>query len=710
LAEVLGPKLLDTDKLMRSLRIRERAETYFANLDKQSPSFIAMQAYLDGINQYQDSHAKPVEFDVLGIPKRPFTAQDTISIAGYMAYSFAAAFRTEPVLTFVRDQLGPQYLNVFDLDWQPKGVLNGAAPALTGIDWKDLNSLARLSEQALADHGLPQFEGSNAWVVAGSRTQSGKPLLAGDPHIRFSAPSVWYEAHLTAPGFELYGHYQALMPFASLGLNRDFGWSITMFQNDDLDLIAEKVNPDNPNQVWYRGKWVDMTSSEQLIAVKGQAPVTLVLRQSPHGPIVNDALGRGVGKTPIAMWWAFLESQNPIIDGFYQLNRADTLAKARGAAAKIQAPGLNVVWANAKGDIGWWAAAQLPKRPAGVRPWFILDGSTTEADKDGFYPFSANPQEENPARGYIVSANFQPVSPTGMEIPGYYNLADRGQELNRQLSDKTVKWNLETSQSLQLGTTTAYGPRLLAPLLPVLREVVSDSAELKLVEQLAQWKGDYPLESTSATVFNQFLFNLADATMHDELGDDFFETLLSTRVIDAALPRLAATTDSPWWDNRTTLGHETRADTVKAAWQASIAHLKTTFGADFTQWQWGNAHTLTHGHPLGQQKPLDRIFNVGPFAAPGSHEVPNNLSAKIGPAPWPVTYGPSTRRLIDFADPAHSLTINPVGQSGVLLDRHADDQSEAYIEGIYFQAYLNDEEVTANTRSTLKLLPARAAQ
>lgn len=709
LAEVLGPKLLDTDKLMRSLRIRERAETYFANLDKQSPSFIAMQAYVDGINQYQDSHAKPVEFDVLGIPKRPFTAQDTISIAGYMAYSFAAAFRTEPLLTFVRDQLGPEYLNIFDLDWQPKGVLNGTGTPLASADWKDLNALARLSERALADNGLPQFEGSNAWVVAGSRTQSGKPLLAGDPHIRFSAPSVWYEAQLSAPGFELYGHYQALMPFASLGMNRDFGWSITMFQNDDLDLIAEKVNPDNPNQVWYRGKWVDMTTSEQQIAVKGQAPVTLVLRQSPHGPIVNDALSNGVGKTPIAMWWAFLESQNPILEGFYQLNRADTLAKARGAAAKIQAPGLNVVWANAKGDIGWWAAAQLPKRPAGVRPWFILDGSTAEADKDGFYPFSSNPQEENPARGYIVSANFQPVSPTGMDIPGYYNLADRGQQLNRQLSDKTVKWDLENSQKLQLGTTTAYGPRLLAPLLPVLREVVSDPAELKLVEQLAQWQGDYPLDSTSATLFNQFLFNLADATMHDELGNDFFETLLSTRVIDAALPRLTASADSPWWDNRNTQGKETRADTVKAAWQASLAHLKSTLGADASQWQWGSAHTLTHGHPLGQQKPLDLFFNVGPFAAPGSHEVPNNLSAKIGPAPWPVTYGPSTRRLIDFADPAHSLTVNPVGQSGVLFDSHYDDQAEAYIEGMYFQAHLNDEEVTANTRSTLKLLPARAA-
>ena len=248
----------------------------------------------------------------------------------------------------------------------------------------------------------------------------------------------------------------------------------------------------------------------------------------------------------------------------------------------------------------------MPKRPAGVKPWFILDGSTSDADKEGFYPFSANPQEENPARGYIVSANFQPVSPTGMEIPGYYNLADRGQQLNRQLSDKTIKWDLDASQKLQLGTTTAYGPRLLAPLLPVLREVVSDPAELKLVEQLAQWQGDYPLDSTSATLFNQFLFNLTDAAMRDELGNDFFETLLSTRVIDAALPRLAATADSPWWDNRNTPGKETRADTVKVAWQASIAHLKTTLGARF------------HAMAVGQGAHPDPWPSAGAAKAAGS--------------------------------------------------------------------------------------------
>jgi penicillin amidase len=706
LAEVLGPKLLDTDRLFRSLRIREHADAYVAKQDKNTPQWKALEAYLDGVNQYQNTHAKPIEFDVLGINERPFTAEDTLSIGGYLAYSFAAAFRTEPLLTYVRDQLGPEYLKVFDLGWQPQGAL-GQAPTLGSKDWKGLNDLALLSEQALEKAGLPQFEGSNAWAVSGTRTKSGKPLLAGDPHIRFSVPSVWYEAQLSAPGFELYGHFQALNPFALLGHNMDFGWSLTMFQNDDVDLIAEKVNPDNPNQVWYHGAWVDMISRDEHISVKGGTSVTLTLRQSPHGPIINDALGSNAGTAPIAMWWSFLESENPILQGFYEANRADTLDKMRSAAEKIQSPGLNVVWANAKGDIGWWAAAQLPKRPEGVNPAFILDGSSAQADKDGFYPFSANPQEENPSRGYIVSANFQPVSPTGMQIPGYYNLAERGQQLDKQLSDNSVKWDLQNSKKLQLGTRTDYAQKILKPLIPVLRSVISDPEEHDLIERLAQWNGEYSVDSVGATLFNQFLFDLTEKTFHDQLSDGLFETMLSTRVIDSALPRLAADEHSPWWNNVNSPAEESRGNTVKMAWHATVSHLKSLYGVNPDEWMWGKAHTLTHEHPLGRQPPLDMLFNVGPFAAPGTHEVPNNLSARITTAPWPVTYGPSTRRRIDFADPAHALGINPVGQSGVLFDKHYSDQAAAYVKGEYMPERFSEGDVAGNTKSVLQLVPGK---
>jgi penicillin amidase len=407
------------------------------------------------------------------------------------------------------------------------------------------------------------------------------------------------------------------------------------------------------------------------------------------------------------MWWTFLETENPILDAFYELNRADTPDKARGAASKIHAPGLNVVWANAAGNIAWWAAAKLPIRPEGVNPSFILDGSTNEADKPGFYRFVDNPQEENPARGYIVSANHQPKPRSGVPVPGYYNLPDRAQRLDQSLRDDNIKWDVKNSQSMQLDTVTGYFKRVLTPLLPVLDKIVTDPLERALLESLFKWDGSQTVNSITPTVFNQLLYELAKGAMADEMGEVQFNNLLKTHALDAALPRLAEDANSPWWDNRNTPEVESRADTMKVVWRATISHLQETLGKNPTDWGWGKAHTLTHRHPLAAQKPLDWLFNIGPFAAPGGREVPNNLSQAIGPAPWAVSHGPSTRRLIDFADPAHSLGINPVGQSGVLFDRHYQDQAQTFIEGGYLPQHLSDADVKENTRSRLLLKPAR---
>jgi penicillin amidase len=708
LAEVLGPKLLDVDRLFRTLGIRARADAYVQAIDTRSPAYQALLAYLDGVNQFQASHPAPVEFDVLGIPKRPFTPQDSVSVAGYLAYSFASALRTEPAMTHIRDKLGPAYLKMFDLDWHPEGVdTPGPVATLGAQDWHNLNRIALASQQVVDNTWAPPFEGSNAWVVSGHRTASGKPLLAGDPHIGFSAPAVWFEAHLTAPGVELYGHFQPLNPLALLGHNQRFGWSMTMFQNDDMDLVAEKTNPANAGQVWHKGQWVDLQVREETIVVKGAAPEKLVLRRSPHGPIITDAFQGSLGATPVALWWAFLETENPILDAFYELNRADTLDKARSAVTKVHAPGLNVVWANAAGDIAWWAAAKLPRRPQGVNPSFILDGSAQESDKPGYHPFTDNPQEENPARGYIVSANHQPKPPSGVPVPGYYHLPDRVQQINGRLRNDAVKWDTTNTQALQLDSQTNYGPRTLKILLPLLRDIVSAPAQRSLLDQLAGWDGHHDIGLTAPTLFTQLQYSLAAVTMTDEMGAVQFKNLLGTRSLDQALPRLAADATSPWWDDRTTPVVETRNDTLKKVWRHAIDHLTATLGKDPAQWTWGRAHTLTHNHPLGQQKPLDKLFSIGPFPAPGGREIPNAMGASIGPAPWAVTYGPSTRRIIDFADASQSLGINPVGQSGVLFNAHYSDQALRYMAGTYVRQWLKPEDVAANTRNTLVLAPAR---
>jgi len=702
LAEILGPKLVDMDRLFRTLGLRAFADGYAAKIDKNSPSSKALIAYLDGINQFQASHPAPLEFDLLHIPKRPFTVEDTIAVSGYMAYSFAAAFRTEPALTAIRDKLGADYLHIFDLDWHSEGALQ-RAPKLAKNDWTKLDKIAQLSQHGIEQLALPQLEGSNAWVVSGTHTVSGKPLLAGDPHIAYSAPAVWYEAQLSSPGFELYGHFQVLNPMALLGHNQQFGWSLTMFQNDDIDLVAEKVNPQNPNQVWVHNQWVDLTSREEIIQVKGATPVKLILRKSPHGPIITDAFKDSYGDAPVAMWWTFLETDNPVLDAFYELNRADTLDKARTAASKISAPGLNVVWANTKGDIAWWAAAKLVKRPATINPSFILDGSTADADKLGFYDFSDNPHEENPARGYIVSANFQPVSPSGVPIPGYYNLSDRGQRLDYLLSQPGMKWDTKNSQALQLDVQTGYTARVLQPLLPVLDQVLTSPEDKKLLEILTNWDGNYQTNSIAPTLFSQLVYQIVHNVMADKLGAVQFQNLLRTRALDFAIPRLLADQKSIWWATSTEPKLDPRQAVLLAAWNDSLAHLRLTFGNDAGQWLWGRAHTLTHHHPLGQQQPLDKLFNIGPLMVPGGREVPNNMSGPIGPAPWSVVYGPSTRRLIDFADTSKALGINPIGQSGVLFDTHYNDQAKLFASGSYVIEHTDLADVQAHAREHLVL-------
>lgn len=705
LAEILGPKLLDTDRLFRTLGLRKHASDYAARLDKNSAAVKALDAYLDGINQYQAGHASPLEFELLGIPKRPFTAEDTVAVSGYMAYSFAAAFRSEPVLTQIRDKLGADYLRIFDFTWYPEGVIKPLQ--LSATDWDRMNRIATTSQQVMEEFGLPQFEGSNAWVVAGKNAASGKPLLAGDPHIAYSAPAVWYEAHLKMPGFELYGHHQALNPFALLGHNQHFGWTLTMFQNDDVDFIAEKINPQNPNQVWVKGQWVDLQNREEIIKVKGAEAVKLQLRTSPRGPIISDAFrltwGEDQTAKPIAMWWAFLETENPVLDAFYELNRASTIDVAANAASKIHAPGLNVLWANAQGDIAWWAAAKLVRRPTNVNPAFILDGGTAEADKPGFTDFSDNPHEVNPARGFIVSANQQPLPSADFAIPGYYNLHERARRLEALLSQPGIKWDTKNSQALQLDSKTDYAAQVLPSILPTLRKQVADADGKRLLEQLEKWDGSYQANSIAPTIFSQLLYQIIYAAMADDVGEVQFKNLLRTRALDFALPRLLADAKSPWWDNRSTAPMETRDDILILAWRDSIAHLQNTFGNDSKQWAWGKAHTLTHKHPLSQKKPLNKIFNIGPFEVAGAREVPNNLAAAIGPAPWDVVYGPSTRRLIDFADASKALGINPVGQSGVLFDAHYNDQAAGFAAGTYVPQHLSVNDVAGNAKSVLVL-------
>jgi penicillin amidase len=460
-----------------------------------------------------------------------------MSVAGYLAYSFAAAFRTEPALTYIRDQLGADYLKIFDLDWQPEGAI---ATPLAAADWRSLEP-SPASATGLADAGMPQFEGSNAWAVAGSRTRSGKPLLAGDPHISFAVPAVWYEAELSAPGFNLYGYFQALNPFALLGHNRDFGWSLTMFQNDDVDLIAEKTNPDNPNQVWSMASGRP-GSTEQQIAVKGEHRCP---HPAPLAPRPDRQRRAGQQRRQDADRHVVGVPRNREPDPRRLLPAQPRRHPGQDARSGSQGAG-----AGAEPRLGQrpWrhrlvGGGALPIRPDGVNPAFILDGSSGQADKLGFYPFSANPQQENPARLHRLGQ----LPATGGGADARLLQPGRPRPPARSPAERPdVKWDTQNSQALQLDTSTDYGPRTLAPLLGTCaawpratkRKAGRTTGRLarRLPAGLHQRHAVQPVPLRTG------------CALHDELGDTWFPTLISTRAIDAALPRLAADPDSPWWN------------------------------------------------------------------------------------------------------------------------------------------------------------------
>jgi penicillin amidase len=454
------------------------------------------------------------------------------------------------------------------------------------------------------------------------------------------------------------------------------------------------------------GQWNGLSGRNEVIQVRGGSPVNLMLRQSPHGPIITDLLQNPPAQAPIALWWTFLQADNTLLDAFYALNRADEVAKARDAASKIQSPGFNVMWASGNGDIAWWAAAKLPQRPAGVNPVFVLDAGKGEAEKPGYYSFAFNPQEENPARGYIMSANHQPKPGNGVPVPGYYSLADRAQRLDDVLRDPNRKWDTLAAQQLQIDPSNGYALRVLGDLLPTLKQVVTDANERAFLEPLEKWDGFYGRDSIAATLFTQLMYELARAALADELGEVQFDSLLHTRAIDGALARLVADPKSPWWDDVKTPQKENHFEIARLAWSKTLTHLQSLYGSNLVDWTWGKSHTLTHLHALAWNRPLGWLFDVGPFALAGSRETPNNQSFTPSPGPWPVNFGPSARRVIDFGDPARATGINPVGQSGVLFDAHYSDQAGLFSEGLYQPMHLSDADVKQHTASTLTLTPS----
>ena len=701
LSEIFGSVALKNDTFFAGLGIEEASAVAIAALDKKSPSYQLTLAYLDGINQYIEEGKTPVEFQLIGVKKEKFTLKDVYNIFGYMSFSFAMAQKSDPLLTDIRNKYGMDYLKDFGID----GSFNTTRIKNAKEKPQEYSAIAKSIASLLEQSPIPPFIGSNSWVIAPEKTKNGKVIFANDPHIGFSQPGTWYEAHLVTPDFELYGCYLAGTPFPLLGHNRDYAYGLTMFENDDIDLYQEENDAKDAKKYKTPTGFKDYEIRKKIIKVKDTSDVILNLKVSRHGPIVNDLMD-GLNKNqPVALSWIYTQQPIQILDAVYILSHAKNKDEFHKGVALIAAPGLNVMYGDAKGNVAWWATGKLYKHNKGVNTNFILNGASGHDDITEYLDFSKNPSAVNPDWKYVYSANNQPEPIDGFLYPGYYLPEDRARRIT-QLLDPKSNWDKEAVSKMMFDNTSAVAPEVVQELISTVDYNALSKNEKEAITILKAWKGSNNLEDVAPTIYNKWIYLYLKNTFEDELGSANFKQFLGTHIMKQIIAKQMANENSLWWDNIATKGKkETRSQVLSKSFKESILALDKQLGNSVSGWTWNKVHTLEHQHPLGKVAALRPYFNVGPFAVSGSTEVINNLFFDFTEdGKYVVKGGPSTRRIIDFSDVENSWSILPTGQSGNPLSSHYNDQAELYNAGKFRKMKMNKEEII-KTSTKLVFIP-----
>jgi len=688
LSEIFGDKLVETDVFFAGLGLVEDANESIAKIDINSEAYKLTIAYLDGVNQFVEEGATPIEYNLIGLKKTKFTVNDVYNVFGYMSFSFAIAQKTDPLLQEIKEKLGDNYLAELEIPiYSNTALLKSEKNPIVKASFA--KAMTAMYEQL----PISPFIGSNSWVIAADKTKNGKVIFANDPHIGFSQPSVWYQSHIKTPDYEMYGYSLALTPFPLLGHNRDYAYGLTMFENDDVDFYIEKNNPENLNEYETPTGFSTYKTVQKTIKIKGAPDTTFTVKISRHGPIMNNLLKQIDDERPIAMQWIYKKTDNQIIDVGYQISHAKSLHDFKEGAKLLHAPGLNMMYGDAKDNIAWIASGKLYKYRDSINTKLYLDGASGKDEILSYIDFEDNPQSINPASNYVYSSNNQPDTIAGILYPGYYLPEDRGQRIEQLLEVKN-DWTQEDVQQMIFDVTSPVVPQVIANLVASLKTENFTKNEQEALQNLKDWNGEYKKEDTAPTIYNRFLYEFLEGTFKDELGESF-PMFMQTPLMKKMIAVQAKKAVSVWFDDVTTEPKETKSDIVQRSFINAISFLENQLGDTVSLWSWSKVISVEHGHALAAGgETLRKIFNVGPFSMDGGNEVINNQLFTLNETGiYKVKAGPSTRRVIDFSNIENSVSILPTGQSGNIFSKHYKDQAQKYVNGEFVKTMLNKDEI-----------------
>jgi penicillin amidase len=716
LAEVLGAEAREQDRLFRTLGLRHLAEQNLAVLDGRTRA--ALGAYVRGVNAFlaQDPPLPP-EFSVLRVDMAPWTELDSLVWLEVMGYWMSETVGRELLRMRLSAILTPEQLSAFIAPYP------GDAPVAIG-DLKELYGSLDRSARVLGSllPGGDRSEGSNNWVVSGNRSASGKPLLANDPHLEFSVPSIWYLAHLSAPGLNVIGASLPSLPGIILGRNDHVAWAFTNTESDTQDLFIERLasadgtsyeSPTGPRPFDVR---------REVIHVRGAPDEVLDVRTSRHGPVLSDVEPTARALLPegyvLAFSWVGSGAGDTTLEFPIHAATSADAGQFLAALRRFLTPQQNIVYADEQGSIGFVAAGRVPiRRPDNeLRGLAPAPGWEARYDWQGYVPFEELPRELDPASHRIVTAN-QKITPPGYGhwMGSEWQPPYRAERIEA-LIDGHERHTLQTFASIQSDARSSSAalllPRMLGFMLPERAGEVAAPLASKdplagpLLERLARWSGVMSVDAAEPLVFAAWVRELTRLLYADELRDAFQDTW-SERA--AFLSNVLADREgqSRWCDDVGTANAESCAEICARAFERAIADLRARYGSDPQRWSWGAAHHAVSAHvPFSGVPWLGRYFSVS-VPSPG-----DNQSVNVGgydfsddEQPFASSLGPTYRALYDLSDPEASLFMLSAGQSAHFLSKHYDDFSLRWSRGEYAGMRTRRSDVEANSIGVLTLSP-----
>ena len=687
LAEAFGDGALDTDRFLRALGVRRAAEAQWAKLGAESREMLT--AYAAGINAVQrELRARPPEFVILGLPTADWTPIDSLAWATMMAWDLGGNWSTEllrlrlaltmPVARI--EQLLPAIGEASPPTADYAALFRGLKLSASGTQqaWQRLPDIAPLPGiEGGIESGI-EGVGSNNWVLAGSRTASGKPLLANDPHLKLSAPALWYFARLEAPGLKVGGATMPGLPFVVLGQNEHIAWGFTNTGPDVQDLYLEQLKDGDPAQYRTPDGWAAFETTRDTIQVKGRPDVPVTLRRTRHGPVISDAgiaddvLGPKARPTHVlAMRWTALDADSDAIGVGLGFERARTVAELVAASRGLVAPMQNIVVADRDGHIGFVAPGRVPlRRPDNDLKGLVpAPGWDPRYDWAGWVPTDETPREFDPERGFIATAN-QRVTPQG--YPYYLTsewAAPYRQQRIEQVLQSRPKHSIDEMMALQGDVKSPAAPMILPWLL---KAQSAHPLAVAAQQQLAGFDGTMAADRAAPLIFWAWARQLTQGVFEDDLGTPLWERSIGGRSFRDALEGVLERDDASWCDDRRTPAVETCAMQSDAAFMRALDELQARFGSDPGRWRWDDAHIARSEHrPFSRVPLLARLFELR--VPVGGDTTTLNVS-RVGLKPDATTgelylaeHAPSLRAIYDLGDPAMSRVMHSSGQSGIVF-------------------------------------------